>query len=55
MRRTLVLDPKTYAYLGDRMQWQGAEYFDYASARKSSGIVERPGQLPRVGSASPSE
>ncbi|MEV6425549.1 CU044_5270 family protein [Streptomyces sp. NPDC051662] len=55
MRRTLVLDPKTYAYLGHRMQWQGAKYFDYASARKASGIVDRPGQLPRVGSASPSE
>ncbi|MFE7570928.1 CU044_5270 family protein [Streptomyces sp. NPDC057539] len=55
MRRTLVLDPKTYAYRGQRMQWQGAEHFDFASARKSSGIVDRPGQLPRVGSASPSE
>ncbi|MER8068839.1 hypothetical protein ABTZ59_11180 [Streptomyces sp. NPDC094034] len=55
MRRTLVLDPKTYAYLGQRMQWQGAEYFDFASARKASGIVDRPGQLPREGSASPSE
>ncbi|MFG2475029.1 CU044_5270 family protein [Streptomyces fagopyri] len=46
-RRTLVLDPKTYAYLGYREQWHGAKDFNDVFARKAAGVVDHPGQRPR--------
>lgn len=47
IRRTLVLGPKTYAYLGYRQQWHGAKDFTFVFARKVSGVVDHPGERPR--------
>ncbi|MFF3511737.1 hypothetical protein [Streptomyces sp. NPDC002573] len=47
VRRTLVLDPKTYAYLGYREQWHGAKDFTDVFARKAAGVVDHQGQRPR--------
>lgn len=47
IRRTLVLDLKTYAYLGYGEQWHGAKDFTFVFARKVSGVVDHPGERPR--------
>ncbi|MET8407410.1 CU044_5270 family protein [Streptomyces sp. NPDC005195] len=47
VRRTLVLDPRTYAYLGYRQQWHGAEDFTDVFARKAAGVVDHAGEIPR--------
>ncbi|WP_405827805.1 CU044_5270 family protein [Streptomyces sp. NBC_01176] len=46
VRRTLVLDPRTYAYFGYREQWHGAENFTFVYARKAAGVVDHSGERP---------
>lgn len=45
-REYLILDPKTYAYLGYRRDWHGARDFSDSFARVATGVVDRPGQVP---------
>ncbi|MBM9503601.1 CU044_5270 family protein [Actinacidiphila acididurans] len=42
----LILDPKTYAYLGSRTQYALVPRANVTYTRKATGIVDRPGQLP---------
>ncbi|MFF7196929.1 CU044_5270 family protein [Streptomyces sp. NPDC008079] len=51
----LILDPSTYTYRGDRVDWHGESDFSDSFARVTTGVVDHPGQMPGGPAPDPSD